>query len=233
MKKYSFLAAAMLFTTLAIGQVYQQEKPYIEVTGIAKMEVVPDQIYLRIMLKERNESRGKISIERLETDMKGALKRAGIDIKNLSLQDAESDLTKISRRKQDVLISKTYQLVVSDAKTVSSVVDELGKIEITDLNIVKVSHSLMETLRKDVRIQAMKAAKTKAEYLLDAIGEKAGAATMVVENSWMENMPQEQFRSKEANVMMSGSEANSEYELSFSKITLEARMQVRFAIEGK
>lgn len=52
MKKYSLLLTAMLFTTLAIGQVYQQEKPYIEVTGIAKMEVIPDQIYVRIMLKE-------------------------------------------------------------------------------------------------------------------------------------------------------------------------------------
>ena len=233
MKKYSLLLTAMLFTTLAIGQVYQQEKPYIEVTGIAKMEIIPDQIYVRIMLKERSESRGKVAIDKLEKEMKDALKRAGIDIKNLSLQDTESDLTKITRRKQDVLTSKTYQLMVPNAKTLSSVVDELGKIEIKDLDIVKVSHSNIENLRKDVRIQAMKAAKIKADYMLEAIGEKAGSATMVVENSWMEDMPQGGVRYKEANVLMSLSEDKSEDELSFTKISLEARVQVRFAIVGK
>lgn len=233
MKKYSLLVAAMLLATLAIGQVYQQEKPFIEVTGIAKMEVVPDQIYVSIMLKERSESRGKVTIDRLESDMKAALKRAGIDLKNLSLQDTESDLTKITRKKQDVLTSKTYQLVVSDAKALSSVVDELGQIEIKDLDIVKVSHSNIENFRKDVRMQAMKAAKTKADYMLEAIGEKAGSPTMVVENSWMEDMPQGGGRYKEANVMLSMSADKAEDELSFTKINLEARVQVRFAIAEK
>ena len=233
MKKYNLLLAAMLLTSLAIGQGYQQEKPYIEVTGIAKMEVIPDQIYVRIMLKERSESKGKISIERLEGDMKGALKRAGIDIKNLSLQDTESDLIKITRRKQDVLTSKTYQLVVSDAKTLSLVVEELGKIEIKDLDIAKVSHSNIENLRKDVRMQAMKAAKAKVDYMLEAINEKAGAPTMIVENAWMEDAAQGGMRYKDANVSMSLSEDKSEEELSFTKITLEGRVQVRFAIATK
>ena len=123
--------------------------------------------------------------------------------------------------------------MVPDAKTLISVVDELGKIEIKDLDIVKVSHSNIENLRKDVRIQAMKAAKIKADYMLEAIGEKAGSATMVVENSWMEDMPQGGVRYKEANVLMSLSEDKSDDELSFTKISLEARVQVRFAIVGK
>ncbi len=232
-KKYSALLTAMLIATLAIGQVCQQEKPYIEVSGIAKMEVVPDQIYVRITLKERSETRGKVSIDKLEKDMKDALKRAGIDMKNVSLQDTESDLTKITRKKQDVLTSKAYQLVVPNAKTLSGIVSELGKIDIKELDIVKVSHSNIENFRRDVRIQAMKAAKIKADYMLDAVGEKAGALTMVVENSWMEDMPQGGARFKEANVMMSLDENKQEDEFTFTTITLEARVQVRFAIAGK
>jgi len=225
--------AAMLISTLANSQVYQQEKPYIEVNGVAKMEIVPDQIYVNIVVKERSESRGKTDIERLENDMKGALKRAGIDIKNLSLLDAESGFTKITRKKQDVLTSKTYQLVVSDAATLSKVVDELGKIDIQDLDITKVSHSNIENLRKEVRVQAMKAAKDKADYMLEAIGEKTGAPTLVVENAWMEEAPRGGLRYKEANILMSVDSNSQDEELSFSKITLQASVQVRFAIAAK
>lgn len=233
MKKLCIVMAAMLISTLANSQVYQQEKPYIEVNGVAKMEIVPDQIYVSIVVKERSESRGKTDIERLENDMKGALKRAGIDIKNLSLLDAESGFTKITRKKQDVLTSKTYQLVVSDAATLSKVVDELGKIDIQDLDITKVSHSNIENLRKEVRVQAMKAAKVKADYMLEAIGEKTGAPTLVVENAWMEEAPRGGLRYKEANILMSVDSNSQDEELSFSKITLQASVQVRFAIAAK
>ena len=233
MKKLCIVMASMLISTLANSQVYQQEKPYIEVNGVAKMEIVPDQIYVSIVVKERSESRGKTDIERLENDMKGALKRAGIDIKNLSLLDAESGFTKITRKKQDVLTSKTYQLVVSDAATLSKVVDELGKIDIQDLDITKVSHSNIENLRKEVRVQAMKAAKVKADYMLEAIGEKAGSPTLVVENAWMEEAPRGDLRYKEANTLMSVASNSQDEELSFSKITLQASVQVRFAIATK
>ncbi len=233
MKKSILLAATLLLSVFAFGQ--QVEKPYIEVTGTAKMEVIPNQIYLRIVLQERNESRGKVTIDRLESDMKGALKRAGIDTKDLSLLDAAGDLTQITRRKQDVLTTKSYQLMVTSASELSKVVEELGKVEVKDVAITRVSHSDMENLRKEIRIKAIKAAKEKADYLLDALGEKAGMPLIITENSWMENNePRLLYRmDKESNTIVSRGEDEGDEDLSFTKIRLQASFTARFEILAK
>ena len=58
---------------------------------------------------------------------------------------------------------------------------ELEKLEITDAYISKVNHSKMDSLRKEVKILAIKAAKDKAEYLLTAIGEQTGKPLIIRE----------------------------------------------------
>ncbi len=47
--------------------------------------------------------------------------------------------------------------------------------------ISRTSHSKIEEYRKQLKIQAVKAAKEKAIYLSEAIGEKAGVAVTIQE----------------------------------------------------
>lgn len=159
------------------------EQPYIEVTGTAIKEVVPNEIYISIELYEKYKDKVKISIEEQETKLKAALTSVGVDLSNLYLSDANADYVKVSWQKKDVITNKNYTLKVSDAATVGKVFQELDKIEITDASIEKVSHSDIENLRKEVKISAIKAAKDKADYLLAAIGETAGKPLIITENN--------------------------------------------------
>ena len=93
MKKLLALFAASLFAlTLAAQEKNFIDEPYIEVTGKAEMEVVPDRIYLRIVINEKD-NKGKVSVEQQEKEMFKQLKSIGIDLeKQLSVQDMSSDL---------------------------------------------------------------------------------------------------------------------------------------------
>ena len=66
MKKTIVLAAALLIAAGASAQEKNfLDKPYIEVTGKADMEVTPDEIYVRIVINEKD-NKGKVSVEQQE-----------------------------------------------------------------------------------------------------------------------------------------------------------------------
>ena len=63
--KKTVLLLVLFLGTLALGMAQSKEndfldQPYIEVTGTAMMEVVPDEIYVKIILREKDQ-RGRRS----------------------------------------------------------------------------------------------------------------------------------------------------------------------------
>lgn len=229
----------LLTTILTFGQTSTpktEEQPYIEVTGTAEKEVIPDEIYIGITIRERYVNKIKVTIEEQEEKLKTAVKSLGIDLTNLYLSDANADYVKIRWQKKDVLTKQDYTLKVSNATTVGQVFQELEKLEITDAFISKVSHSKIDSLRKEVRIMAIKAAKDKADYLLTAIGEQTGKPLIIAES------PQTIYRSEiqylEARNVSSistggvpGSFGDKENEIQFQKIELTSSIYVKFLIK--
>ncbi len=177
----------LLLTSLSVFAQTQElkidERPYIEVTGNAEKEIVPDEIYISIKIKERYEGREKITIEQQDAAFKEALKSIGISLENLFLSDANADYVKVKWRKKDVIAGLNYILKVGDAVTLGQVFEKLDEIKILDASISSTNHSKMVEFRKEVRILAIKAAKEKADYLLAAIGEEVGQALEVYEKS--------------------------------------------------
>ena len=178
------LLIAFLFATLSVVQAQTQSEnsasaPYIESTGTAELMVVPDQIFLRISLQERYQNKVKITVEAQETQLKAAILSLGIPIEKLSLADANADYVKIRRNQKDVLTRKDYQLVLPDAEILGNVLEALDKMEVADAFINSVSHSKLDSLQKTIRIKAIQAAKEKADYLLNAIGEQTGKPLIV------------------------------------------------------
>lgn len=219
--KKLLIVAFLLTHILAFGQ-SSTEQPYIEVTGNSEKEVIPDEIYIEITIKEKHDNKNKVTIEEQEEKLKNIVKSIGIDLANLYLSDVNASYVKIRWQKKDMQTKKDYTLKVSDAKTVGKVFNELEKIEITDAFISRVSHTKLDSLRKDVKIMAIKAAKEKADYLLAAIGEKTGKPLYIREN------PQ--------TVVMSGGYANSNFddnknEIQFQKIKLTSSIYVKFTID--
>jgi uncharacterized protein len=235
------LTMALLLTAmLTIGQTAKpqtDEPPYIEVTGTAEMEVVPDEIYVEIVIREKYENRVKVSIEEQEVKLKSSIKSLGIDLANLYLSDANADYVKVRYQKKDLLTKKEYTLKVSTATTVGQVFQELENLEITDASISKVSHSKIDSLRKEVKIAAIKAAKHKADFLLNAIGEQTGKPLVIKENEVSQN-------NSYSNVVIRGAGQNDGYynvagdmsksgdpEIQFQKIKILSSIYVKFSIK--
>ncbi len=117
------------------------EKPYIEVTGAAEKEIIPDEIYIAITIRERHEGREKITIEQQEADLKEALKSIDVSLDNLFLSDANANYVRIKWRKKDVITKVAYLLKVGDALTLGNVFEKLDELKIIDAYISRVSHS--------------------------------------------------------------------------------------------
>jgi len=238
--KHLLTMAFLLTTILTFGQTNNlkpEEQPYIEVTGTAEQEVTPDEIYIGIVIREKYVSKAKVTIEEQEEKLKAVVKSLGIDLTNLYLSDANADYVKIRWQKKDVLTKKDYILKVSNATTVGKVFQELEKLEITDALISKVSHSKIDSLKKEVRIMAIKAAKNKADYLLTAIGEQTGKPLIITEN------PQTIYRSEYqylatrnvssvASTFVGGYQSkDKDNEIEFQKIKLTTSIYVKFLIK--
>ena len=237
--KHLFNAVFLLSFVTIFGQ-NQSNKPeeqaYIEVTGTAELEVIPDEIYIEIIIKERIENRTKVSIDEQEKNLKTAIKTLGIDMSNFYLSDANADYMKIRWQKKDVWTKKEYILKVSDAKTVGLVFQELNNLEITDASIFKVSHSKNDSLRKEVRIMAIKAAKNKADYLLNTLGENTGKPLIIREitqTAYISQAPAQSTRF--VNTIVTGglpaSLGDDNEVIQFQKIKYYSSIYVKFSLE--
>ncbi|RAK70393.1 SIMPL domain-containing protein [Hymenobacter edaphi] len=232
-----FLAASLLLTaTLAQAQsstLKADDLPYIEVSGTAEKEVVPDEIYLRIAIRERYAGKTKVTLEEQEEKLKNLVKALGISPANLYLADANADYVKVRWQKKDVLTQKDYTLKVTDAATVGRVFQELEKLEITDAAVGRVSHSQLESLRREVKIAAIKAAKDKAEYLLTAIGEHAGKPLIVREENSQGNPTLSNVSVSSYKLQRSGLTEGPEEDddLQFQKVRIQSTIYVKFAIK--
>lgn len=157
--------------------------PYIELTGLAEEEITPDEIFITIKLKENN----KIPIEKQENLLKTKLKDVGIDLQNLTLLNAYADYTKINILQKDVVAAKSYVLKVANTETIRKVFTLLKSIDVSDAFISKISHSQIDDIRKKIRINAIKDAKEKADYILGAIGQKSGKPIQIIERELRES----------------------------------------------
>jgi uncharacterized protein len=226
-----FILTCILFSTSITAQINSgtELRPYIEVTGSADMEIVPDEIYINIVIREKYINKEKITIESQEEKLKKYLKEIGIDLNDLYLADANADYVKIRRKTKDVLTKKEYTLKVGSAKILGQVFQQLDKLEITDAYISRVHHSKLDSLKKQVKILAIKAAKNKADYLLNALGKKSGDPLIVQDN---ERGVTPYYANARVMSMESQDKASGqEDDLEFKKIKIEEFIFVRFAIQ--
>lgn len=204
------------------------DKPYIEVTGTAEMEIVPDMIYLNIDLKEYFDGKTKITISQLEDSLKTQLKSAGIEMSKLSVSDASINFISVKWTKKDALSSKSYVLLLSSATEVKKTVDALG-IKNINVSLEKVSHTKLPEYKKQVKIEAMKATKEKAEYLLESIGEEIGKPLIIKEEN--QYVSAGYVSQRASNRSYSSYDKFESEELNFKTIMLKYSIYAKFEIK--
>lgn len=229
--KYKLIAIALL---LALpGSLLAQEQfksPFIEVTGTAYREIEPNEIYVQIRLKEFEENRQKTVLEKLEKEFYDAMRTAGIDRKRIELADAGSDLDKFRRKDKESFREKTFQVKLTSAAELEKVIQSLSGVKVDAVNITRLHHSDYEKIKMDLKVEALKAAKSKAETLLQSIGSQVGKPLMVRDfdfgQPYMEMNANVRMYSK-----MEADMAQAADPIEFRKIKLQAQVTAQFEIQ--
>ena len=220
------LAGALIvgLTLTLFGQTIVDALRGIEVTGTAEQMVVPDQLTFRITLAERMGGRGKITIEQQEAQLRTELEKIGVDVaKDLSIYDISA---RYVRRRKDVLASQAFRLVVRDLDKVAPLQEVADRLNVASLDLVLAENTHVSDIRRGLRIEAIKAAKAKAEYMMAAIGGRVGDAIYVKEVD-EENRPAYYNYMSAANT---ATMANSVQPLSFAPEKVRTVVLARFEI---
>lgn len=153
---------------------------YIEVSGSAEIEITPNKIIIAAYLAERIERKEKIHLSVIESKFNTIVKSLGIDPNKVLLDNASGNYTQIKKRQSDILATKIMFIEFNDIDLANRFLDALKDADIAN-NIRKKTHTDLPRFRKETKIEAVKAAKEKAAYLIEAAGAKIGKVLRVVE----------------------------------------------------
>jgi uncharacterized protein YggE len=158
----------------------------IEVIGMAENELTPDIVYVGISLREYFQpgTSTRVPIETLEAQLQASLKAAGIDLKNLLINNVSSYQDYYNKRRNpQFLAGKQYRLKLPDVKKLDAVLKGVDPQGIQNTQIEGYDYSDLETLRKNLKISALRAAKSKAAYLAESVDKQLGDVIEISELS--------------------------------------------------
>lgn len=229
-----FNIAILLFlfaSTVGFGQEVCKGEHYIEVTGSSEMEVEPNEIFLFIKLREFEENRSKVALEKLDKQFLDAVKAANIDRKNLTLADAGSTLDKIRRRDKDAFREKSYEIKLTSAAELEKFLEKIEPVKVYQLDLTRLHHTDMEKFKIDLKVKALQAAQSKASTLLKSIGADIGKPIMV--RDWDQD-PVQPLPNVRSNMMYKAESMAAdagEDQTSFRKLRLRAQITAQFVIQ--
>ncbi|MES2774049.1 MAG: SIMPL domain-containing protein [Bacteroidota bacterium] len=189
MKKYLCLTAIILiFASKANAQqpICNPFPKTISVNGSAEMWVVPDEIYVQVTLREyQKKGQDKVDLETIKSAFLAACREARIadSLVQLASYDGYDNYWTSRKRKKpgELFTSIVYEIRFSSTSTMDALVEKLNDDATEKFEITRTSHSKMTEFRKQLKIDAVKAAKTKAIYLTEAVAEKLGEAITIKE----------------------------------------------------
>ena len=167
----------------------QKKEHTITVTGSADMEVVPDEVELQVRISEYSHDK-KESIENIQSELIQKLEAAGITKDKIILDDINSNLYNWryywywdywDYPGHRPYLSKLITVKMGSMEQANKIMGSLKMKGINSVSLGKSSSKKIRQFRKDVKIEALKAAKEKAEYLLECLGKKVGEPVTIKE----------------------------------------------------
>jgi len=202
---------------------------YIQVTGRAEKELTPDEFYLQIVINERD-SKGKISVESQQRDMVAVLRKLGVDVeKQLKMANLSSEFFK---KNTSVAMAK-YQLQLGSSGEVAKVWQALDDLGISNISILKVTHSQLDKYKQEVRLEAMRNARESAQEMAGAIGQTIGKCFYIYDSNSnvLPVMYDNAVLMRSAKAVADAESVAEEDPLEFKTIKLEYGVQAKFVLE--
>lgn len=212
----------------------QTEERYIEVTGTSEIEIVPDKIHYIIEIREYFEEefdgkskpedyRTKVSLNDIEWKLREALDEAGVSQDAIRTQEI-GDYWR--ERGHDFLVSKRFDITLTDFKLIDEIIGNIDARGINTMRVGELENKDMLVYHRKGKIEALMAARRKAEYLVEAVGKKLGDVIRIVESEAFNILP---YSGIQSNVRSSDAESFD----SFRTIKKSYSMLVRFKIVDK
>lgn len=212
-----------------------QESKYIEVTGSAEMLIDPDSFIFVIGIEEYwkeefedkkkfEDYKNKVHISDIEGKLLNDLYTIGIDKDVIKSTDVGNYWR---YRGKEFLISKRIEITLTDFDRINQMIEKLDRKGIDYMRIGALKHKDLVNYRKDVKKQALLAAKDKAIYLLETLDKQVGDVISITEIESNNYGWQPEMRLSNA-VMDAGSNPSAEVE---KKIKLRYEIKAKFEIK--
>ncbi len=239
MKNLTRIALALLMVFSLSNLMAQSQNRYIDVSGTAEIEVEADEIHFMINIKEYWEEefqkrkefkdyKSKVSISKIETELLNTLKKIGVaksDIRVISVGNYHRYMGK------DFLVAKMLDITLSDFTMIDKIVTAVNPRGINSMRIGFVTNKDIEKYQKEVKIQALNAAKEKAKYLVEAVGAELGEIITISEFDLERPDSPLKVYSNARMMEMSSDGLENEAVENFRKIKLRYVVNTRFAIK--
>lgn len=181
------LFAISLLATLSLQA--QTNERYIEVTGTSEIEIVPDEIHYLIEIREYfkeefdgkskpEEYRTKVPLAEIEQGLREALANSGIPQNAIRTQEI-GDYWR--QQGQDFLVSKKFDITLTDFNQINEIVKRIDTKGIHTMRIGELENNDMLAYHQKGKIEALKAARRKTTYLVEALGKRLGEVIRIVE----------------------------------------------------
>ena len=235
---FTLVAIVSLLSSEAFSQETVKQKT-INVAGIAEMEVIPDEIYVQVELREYDKKGGaKVDIDAIKNDFLKAALSIGLNETDISVQGYQGwdgnlwIYRKNKKRNPDLKASISYLVKLATTRKMDELVQKLDDEATQNFYISRVSHSKIQSFKKELKIQAVKAARDKAIYLAEAINEKAGEAITINEPNEIGSFPPPVYANRmvKAEAGFVGGDAAAA-NIDFKKIKLQFEVNVTFALK--
>ncbi|WP_374951809.1 SIMPL domain-containing protein [Mucilaginibacter sp.] len=228
MKKLFVIAALVASSFGAFAQNADLRRK-IEVTGIAEQEVTPDIINVSISLKEYMNGKTKVAISTLEKQLEKAVAEAGIAKEDFTVNSLSSwNYATEKKKNPDFLASKQYGIKFRDLNKFDQILSKVDAKGIQSTNIDSYDYSKINSVKNDLKLKALLAARDKAAFLVAGLGDKLGGALNITEND------NSSFPSPRNVMYMSkamSADAAPESDIDFKKIKLSFQIQAVFEIK--
>ncbi len=180
----------ILILTVVAGMSLQAQdqkiQPQISVSGEGIVKVIPDEAILSIAVETKGEVSAKVKKDN-DVVIDKVLKY--LKTTKINQKDIKSERVSLypqydyNKKKNYYMASQTINITLRDLSQYEVIMDELVKLGINRVNGVTFQSSEIEKLKSEARVLAIKDAQKKANDYAGALGQKAGKAIMVSDNS--------------------------------------------------
>lgn len=227
----------------ATAQPDNMSRRTVAVTGSAEIQLTPDEITLAVSIEEYYEEefmenkkekdyKTLVPLVNIEKDLLSKLRSLGIADTNITLRDVGNTWQWYKDKlRHPTKLRKTFSVVVRDVATVDRILNSLDMKGVSNVWIEKLRHTREKEYRKQLKIDALRAAREKAAYLVESLGGSLGVIVNITEiNNDNPGLPMYNFKSAVSNMAMSDG-ASDDSGVESRKITLRYEMGAIFEIK--